>query len=83
MNCQIGQFYRRLKKSAARCFMIDEIHDAILLDVHKDDLQFVTKSAKLILEDVSKFEQLTGKKFDTPMSTDMKIDSTWGNIKRN
>lgn len=83
VNCQIGQFYRRLKKSKVRCFMIDEVHDSVLLDVHIDDLTSVTKSAKLILEDVSKFEKLTGKSFTIPMTVDIKINKTWGMIKQN
>lgn len=81
VNCQIGQFYRWLKKSGKRCFMIDEVHDACLLDCHIDDLNVILEESKKVLEDVSKFETLTGKSFNIPMTVDIKVGKTWGACK--
>lgn len=81
VSCQVGQFYRWLKKSGEKCFMINEIHDAILLDCHSSSLTNVTKNAKIILENTEKFEKLTGKKFEIPMDVEIKVGSTWGELK--
>lgn len=81
VSCQVGKFYRWLKNSGMRCWMINEVHDSIILDCNLDSLTNVTEHAKIILEDVEKFERLTGKKFEIPMLVDIKFDKTWGRLK--
>jgi DNA polymerase I-like protein with 3'-5' exonuclease and polymerase domains len=83
VDCQIGQFYRWLKKNTSKCWMIDEVHDSIILDCHVDELTNVIKYAKIILENTEKFEELAGKDFNIPMLVDIKIGNTWGEIKQN
>lgn len=83
VSCQVGQFYRWLKKSGLRCWMVDEVHDSIILDCHRECLTEVTTYAKIILENTKKFESLTNRKFNVPMEVDIKINDTWGKIKQN
>lgn len=78
---QVGRLYDWLIDSKVKCRLINEIHDAVLLDCHKDFLTSVLKYAKLILEDTKEFENLTGKKFEIEMPVDIKMGHNWKEIK--
>ncbi len=78
---QVGRLYDWLLQSGAKCRLVNEIHDAVLLDCHITNLTNVKEQAKLILEDTSFFEKLTGKKFKTNMPVDISIGKTWSEVK--
>ena len=81
---QVSRVYKFLKKNSYKSLLINEIHDAILLDVKKDEFELVIPRVCAILKDVETLF-LTYFKLDwnIPMNVDVSNGRTWKEVKEN
>lgn len=82
--CQVGKLFRALQPHRDKCLLINEVHDAVVLDVKKEHLDWTIEKVKSILEDVnSTFEEYFGCEFNVPIKVDYSYGSTWKEAKEN
>lgn len=73
--CRVS-FARRFKASGIRGKLVNSVHDSIVLDIYKEDLEVVVKMFHEVVADLpANFEKLFGVKFNLPM----KCEVSYGN----
>lgn len=79
----ILDLFKRLTSSPVcdKVFLINTVHDSVILDVHNDVLDLVCKGLKKYLEDVSTLKSYLGLDFDIPLKVDVEAGSDWGSLK--
>lgn len=61
-----------LKQSQLRANILLQVHDELVLEVHKDDVPLVCKGLKEMMEGVAKFE--------VPLNVEVKVGENWGEM---
>lgn len=80
--CQVGRFFIELLKTELRAKLINEVHDAIILDVHQDDLEEVKQLITKCLTDMEYLGKVFNYEFPIQFQIDIKSGKTWGECKR-
>lgn len=68
-------------KNKDKVFIINTIHDSIMLDIHKDLLYGVCTVLKDCMQDVSVLKNSLGIDFDIPLKVDVEYGPCWGDMK--
>lgn len=69
---------RQFPEYGKEIFMINQVHDSIMLDIHKKHLDIVAKTAKQVLESVDEtFKSLFGISFNVPIKVDVEYGTNW------
>lgn len=63
-----------LKQSQLRANILLQVHDELVLEVHKDDVPLVCKGLKEMMEGVAKFE--------VPLLVEVKVGENWGEMEK-
>ena len=63
-----------LKQSQLRASILLQVHDELVLEVHKDDVDNVSKGLKEMMESVAKF--------DVPLEVEVKKGKNWGEMEK-
>jgi len=79
----LGKLYRRIKEVdnwKGKVFLINTVHDSIILDVHKDCIQPVSAVVKFIMEEGGDYLNETFDiGFDLPLRAEITWGDSWGN----
>lgn len=74
--------YNRLKKANLTAKLISSVHDSIVIDCPKEEVETCIHLLKSSVEDVPlNFERLFGKKFSLPLGSEILIGNTLGDLK--
>ena len=81
----VGRLMRRLQASdklREKCLMINTVHDSIIFDVHKSQLNLACRQIKTIMEDAPLWmKQRFGIEITLPMKVDVEYGSNWYKLK--
>lgn len=77
---QLGRLFRALQHTEGTIFIINTVHDSVLLDVHKNSLELARQICKDVLQCVDWFKPLTGVEFNLNLIVDIKHGATWWDL---
>lgn len=78
---QRGILVRKLLQYLNKCFIINTVHDSVMLDCHLSVKDEVVTIMKEVMEDVSTINKVFDKPFNVPLKVDISWGSSWGNLK--
>ena len=82
----VGRLMRRLQvsyKLREKCLMINTVHDSIIFDVHKSELNLACRQIKTIMEDAPVWmKQRFGIEITLPMNVDVEYGTNWYELKQ-
>jgi DNA polymerase I-like protein with 3'-5' exonuclease and polymerase domains len=74
--------YKRFKKAGFKSLMIGQVHDSLIFDVYKEEMESLAEMCKDVFEHIPEYiEQLWPEiTFDLPMTGDAEYGESWGDL---
>lgn len=78
---QVGELYQALRPYRAKCRLIAEVHDSILIDTHNDVRDLLIKTCHDILPNIQRtFKRYFGIDFNVPLAVDGEEGDNWADM---
>lgn len=76
----LGRLFRVMIKHRDKALMINTIHDSVLLDCKPEHCTIVSRTARIILQDVKEAMKDLGLDWNVPVSVEVKQGNSWGTM---